>query len=117
MRSSVAHGSATGSVTAEFAAVLPAAIVVVVLCLAGFSTVGAQVRLLDAAADVARLVARGDSARATDYLARTGDRVAVRIDSRDDIVCVQLSTRAWQGPAGILPVDLSASSCAVGSGP
>jgi hypothetical protein len=106
-----------GSVTAEFVVVMPAAIVVVALCLAGFSAVGEQVRLTDAAADVARLVARGDSAMVPGYLARVGGEVTVGVDSRDGVVCARLSSRTGIGPGQAVGVVLTAVSCAVGSSP
>ena len=48
--------------TAEFAAALPAVLVVLAFCLGAVQVMGQQVRMSDAAADVARLLARGDGA-------------------------------------------------------
>ncbi|MDQ1576828.1 MAG: hypothetical protein QOH55_1978, partial [Microbacteriaceae bacterium] len=42
---------ARGSVTAEFAAVVPAVLLVLAACLGGIQVVGQQVRMTDAAAD------------------------------------------------------------------
>jgi Flp pilus assembly protein TadG len=104
-------GDDRGSVVAEFAIALPAVALVLLL---GAGTLGAcarQVRLQDAAADAARLVARGeDDARAEATVAVAVPGAAVAIDRRGDIVCVTATA------AGSLPVTLSATSCALAGG-
>ena len=53
-------GGDRGSVVAEFAVALPAVIVVVLFSVAALTASAQQVRLQDAAADAARLAARGE---------------------------------------------------------
>ena len=87
-------GGERGSVTVEAALVLPALIVVLVLCLAGIGGISAQLRCADAAASAARLAARGDTDGAhaaatllapdgaTVEVSLEGDRVRVRVAVR-----------------------------------
>ncbi len=103
-----------GSVTAEFAVVLPAVVVVLVLGATVLGACARQVRLQDAAADAARLVARGESdARALSAVTAAVGGATVVIGHRDDLVCVEASA-----PAGVpVPVPrLRASSCALAGG-
>jgi len=98
-------------VTAEFAAVVPAIILLLACCLAGLQIAGQQVRLQDAAADVSRSVARGGAAG---QAARVG--ASVSVTQNGDLVCARLSARS-RSPAGtLLGLTLSASSCALGGG-
>ena len=100
-----------GSVTAEFAAVVPAVILLLACCLASLQIAGQQLRLQDAAADVSRSVARGGSAG---LAARVG--ASVSVTQHGDLVCARLSARS-RSPAGtLLGLTLSASSCALGNG-
>jgi Flp pilus assembly protein TadG len=100
-----------GSVTAEFAAVVPAVMLLLVCCLAGVQVAAQQVRLQDAAADVSRSVARGGGTAAA---ARVGASVAVA--QRGDLVCATLSARSRSVVGAALSVTLTASSCALGDG-
>jgi Flp pilus assembly protein TadG len=96
-------GDARGSVTAEFAAVLPAVMMVMVCCLGGLRVAGEQLQLEGTAAVAARAVSRGDAAPAT-------AATLVRSD-RGDLVCVTASTSANLGLLGGL--TLTATSCAL----
>lgn len=106
-----------GSVTAEFAAVVPAVVVLLALCLAAVQVAAVQVRVADVAADSARMAARGDGASAATSHARGSIAGAsVVIESRGQLVCVQIDAPAsTTGPFAALRV--SASSCALGSVP
>jgi hypothetical protein len=99
-------------VTAEFAAAVPAVLMLLALCLSGMQIAGQQLRLQDAAADVSRSVARGGDAAAAAGLA--GVRVAT--STRGDLVCARLSMRASSPVGAALGLDLTASSCALGGG-
>ncbi len=94
-----ASGDETGSITAEFAAVVPAVLLVLAMSLAALQLGSAQLRLQDAAAVTARALARGDSAPGVD--------AAVATWRQGDLLCVRLS-RAAQ-----FAVTLSAESCAL----
>ena len=101
-----------GSVTAEFAAVVPAVILLLALCLGGLQVAGQQLRLQDAAADVSRSVARGGDAGAATGL----PGVTVATSAQGDLVCARLSMRAGSAVGALLGLTLSASSCALGGG-
>jgi Flp pilus assembly protein TadG len=100
-----------GSVAAEFAAVVPAVVLLLACCLAGVQIAGQQLRLQDAAADVSRSVARGGG---TGHAALVG--ASVSVTQSGDLVCARLSARS-RSPAGtLLGLTLTASSCALGGG-
>jgi hypothetical protein len=100
-----------GSVSAEFAAALPAVVLLLGLAL-GSLTVGAHsVRLQDAAGLAARALARGEAQSAAQTMAGAlapGAQLA-RTD-RSRLVCVQLTARA---PGLLSAVELKAESCAL----
>jgi hypothetical protein len=104
-----------GMVTAEAAVVLPL-ISLVALVLAWVVSIGiAQVRVVDAARDAARAVARGDSDQAAAAAARrtAGGQVSVLIRHRDGLVTVTVSQQA-AAPGWLLvpmpPVTITAES-------
>lgn len=116
MRSTTADARERGGVTAEFAAALPAVVVLLVGCLAGVQLVGEQVRVQDAAAIAARSVARGEtSGSAASRAARlvSGARLSVADDG--DLRCATVSVRAG-GAGALLRITLSGRSCAMGGG-
>ena len=114
-RSDRAHSrrarSDRGSVTAEFAAVVPAVILLLACCLAALQIAGQQLRLQDAAADVSRSIARGGG---SSEAARVG--AAVSVTQNGDLVCARLSARSRSLAGVLLGLTLSASSCALGDG-
>jgi Flp pilus assembly protein TadG len=93
-----------GSITAEFAAVIPAVLLVLACSLAGMQLAGQQLRLQDAAATTARALARGDTPPA---IAAT-----VTTSTNGDILCARLT----QDSAGLIPITLGAESCALAGG-
>jgi TadE-like protein len=95
-------GAERGSITAEFAAVIPAVMLVLAGCLVGFQLASQQLRLQDAAAITARALARGDSAPAF-----PGASVTTRADG--DLLCARITLPT--GPPFF--VELSAESCAL----
>ena len=102
-----------GMVTAEFAVVLPAVVLVLALSVGALGLALDQIRCVDAARAGARAAARGDSAAAVLLVAR---RVApsdalVSVETTDDVVSVSVVS----GPrvaAVLLPAWLRASSTA-----
>jgi len=101
-------------VTAELAVALPAIALVLAACLASVQLVAQQVRLTDAAADVARALGRGESEASARTIA---DRVSggSRLASWNEgpFVCVALSAPG----AGVLAaIELRAESCALAGG-
>lgn len=98
-----------GSVTAEFAVVVPAVLLVVALTAGTLSATSRQVRLEQAAAQAARLVARGeDTARATGVVARIAgaSETSFRVDG--DLVCADV-----RAVLTLPPLTLAATSCAL----
>ena len=103
-----------GSVTAEFAVVVPAVVLVVLLAVTSLAASGRQIRLEHAAAQGARLAARGeDESRVHAAVAHIGDVAAVAVRADGEFVCVDVSA-----PSGVpLPLPpLRASSCALAGG-
>ena len=100
------RGSDRGSVTAEFAAVIPAVLLVLACCLAGLQLAGQQLRLQDAAAVAARSVARGGSAPPIE-----GVRVVTRVEGQ--LLCARVVAASI---APLFPLQLSAESCALAGG-
>jgi Flp pilus assembly protein TadG len=102
-----------GSVVAEFAVALPAVVLVLVLGAGALSAGARHVRLQDAAADAARLVARGEShARASTAVTGSVAEAAIEVAREGDLVCVTASAPA----IGAVPVMLNATSCALDGG-
>lgn len=106
-----------GSVTAEFATVLPAVILVLGCCLGAVAMVGQQVRLADSAADAARSLARGDDpAHASALAARAGSGVELITERRGEFTCAILRAPSAVGPFAALGLIVEASSCALAGG-
>lgn len=100
-----------GSVTAEFAVLVPAVLTVLALCLGAVQSTSLQVRAVDAAADGARSLARGDdAATAAGRVGRVLPGAVMSSAQDGDFVCVTVSATgsAW------FPVE--ARSCAVSGG-
>lgn len=98
-----------GSVTAEFAIALPAAMLVFACCLTGLQVAGIQLRVQDAAAAAARSLARGEPASVASRLV---PGAAVSRHDDGDLVCATVTARA----SGLIPLELRATSCALGGG-
>lgn len=98
-----------GAVTAEFAVVLPAVLVIFVLAVSAILLGAHRVVLTSAAAEIARLEARGDVSAAQGRLVELSG-VTVEREQRGRLHCVALRSR----PAGGLlsAVEVSASGCA-----
>lgn len=107
----IRHGE-RGSVTAEFAVVVPAVVMVMLLAAATLTGATRQVRLEQAVAQAARLAARGEGdARVQATAAALGGSISVRDEG--DLVCA-----TGTAPAAVpLPLPpLQASSCALSGG-
>lgn len=103
-----------GSVTAEFAVVVPAVILIVALTAGTLSATGRQVRLEHAAAQAARLVARGEaSERAAAVVASIAGAASTVVRDEGDLLCVEV-TASVASPLPLPP--LRAVSCALAGG-
>ncbi|MGV8877009.1 MAG: TadE family type IV pilus minor pilin [Rhodoglobus sp.] len=111
-------GGQRGSVTAEFALALPSVVLVLACCVASVQLAGVQVRVQDAAAAAARSLARGESvatvAATVDALVTAARLTSHRRDNGID--CATVSVTAAHALLGLLPVTLSAHSCALAGG-
>ena len=102
-----------GSVTAEFAAALPAVIVLLALCLSALHLTTVQVRVQDAAALAARVTARGESGAGAGLVGSLVPGADLSIETRGELVCATVVASGGSGPfAG---VQLSGRSCAPSS--
>ncbi|HEY0259223.1 MAG TPA: TadE family type IV pilus minor pilin [Lacisediminihabitans sp.] len=95
--------------TAEFAAVVPAVMLVLVCCLGGMQLAGEQLRLQDAAANAARAASRGDGLDIASQIV-PGARLATQ--RREGIVCVRAEIPAAIAGGLLGSIGLAASSCA-----
>jgi Flp pilus assembly protein TadG len=94
-------GGERGSATVEAAIAVCAVVVMLAMALAGSAAVLAQMRCIDAAREAARLVARGESARAEQAARRvapTGASIVVHVQGDEAVVEV-----AAESAGGVLP--------------
>ncbi len=103
-----------GAVTAEFAIVLPAVLVVLGLVIGGILIVSHRLTLVDAAAEVSRLEARGDAVLAETRLAALAEGVTVHRSQEGRLHCVTLTSRPGTGL--LSAVAVTARSCAADHG-
>lgn len=106
-----------GSATAEFAVVVPAVVLVIALTVGAVSIAGRQVRLEQAAAQAARLAARGESSERMDaVVAAIAEGRVSGIWDDGELVCVS-ATAATVATWGPVPMpELVARSCALAGG-
>jgi Flp pilus assembly protein TadG len=101
-------------VTAEFAVVVPAVVLVVLLSVGMLLGSALQVRLEQAAAQGARLAARGeDEARVRAGVAALVDGATTAISRDGEIVCVEVSAAA---PVPLPLAPLRARGCSLAGG-
>lgn len=99
-----------GAVSAEFAIVLPAVLVVLGLVIGGVMLTAHRVVLVSAAADIARLEARGDHQSASERIATLHLAPSIARSSRGSLHCVTLTARPGSGLLAHVGID--AASCA-----
>jgi hypothetical protein len=108
----LAHGE-RGSVTAEFATVIPAALLVLAACLGGLQLCSQQLRLQQVAAMAARAVARGEPVGTAGGLV---PGATLRVEHRGELACVTASAPGSSVAGVIGAVTVSAVSCALDGG-
>ena len=100
-----------GSVTAEFAAALPAIVLLLGLALAALAVGSQAVRLQDAAGLAARALARGEQPGAVAAMVEAlAPGAAIGRRESSGLVCATLTARAGGMLAGL---ELHAESCAL----
>lgn len=99
--------------TAEFAVVLPAVLLVLMVAIGGLDLVAEQVRLQFAADNAARAYGRGDAAAAQSVLAGLPG-AAVTPSQRGDLACADATMSAWLGP--VPGASIAATACALSDG-
>jgi len=105
-----------GSVSAEFAVLMPSVLLLLVLGLSATQVSSRQLQLQDAAADAARIIARGEGVPAAEgHLATLVPGAALRGQRTGDLSCVLVS--AAGAPRGLFAaVRIEARSCALDGG-
>ncbi|MCU1513287.1 MAG: hypothetical protein JWO10_377 [Microbacteriaceae bacterium] len=107
--------SERGSITAEFATVVPAVLLVLACCLGGMQLAAQQLRLQDAAAVAARSMARGDGAgAATARASQLVPGASIESSDRGDLACVTASSSGRFAGGVLAAIPLTAMSCALG---
>ena len=104
------RSSDRGAVTAEFAAVLPAVLLVLAFALGGLRLGVEQLRLQVATFDAARLAGRGDDG-VTAAVVQVNPDARLQIRRDDALVCVDTIAPARLGV--LAGLTLSASACAL----
>ncbi len=103
--------------TAEFAAAMPAVLLALALCLGALQAVIQQMRLTDAAAEVARQLGRGESVDSSiGRVTQAVGPVSASTSHEGAFVCVRLAAPGPAGPLSLLNVTLSAHACALDGG-
>jgi hypothetical protein len=109
--------SERGSVTAEFAAVAPAIILVLALCVGALQVVTHRLVVADAAAEAARGLGRGDDvAVVLGHARRALGEVSLAREDEGEFVCAQLASPCPPGPFSALGLTVDARSCALAGG-
>jgi Flp pilus assembly protein TadG len=105
------QGDDQGMVTVEAAVALCAFVTVLAMVLAGMSMVLAQIRCTDAAAEAARLVARGEAKRAGDAVGQLAPHAVLSVTTQGDAIHVTVRDPEANG---LLPgVHVAAEAFAV----
>ena len=96
--------------TAEFAAVVPAVVLLLAIALGGIRLAGEQLQLQAAVQDASRLLSRGDAGARARVLQVSADANVVD-DESGGLVCVHARAPADLGV--LMGIVLSASACAL----
>lgn len=106
-----------GSVTAEFATVLPAALAIVAVVLGGFQLLVQQLRVADAASTSSRLLGRSDDSAAAQAVADLlGADARLERVYEGRFACAVVTARAGFAPAELVGIEVTSRSCSLASG-
>ena len=105
-----------GSVTAEFAIVLPAVLLVLLTSLSVLSLQASRIALVEVAAEGARALARGESEQLVAQLLENhelGDNASFQARFGDQAVCVEVAQKhEIRAFGGLLPIEVKEAQCA-----
>ena len=105
-----------GSVTAEFAIVLPGVLLILLLSLSVLVLQASRIGLVELAAQGSRALARGESEELVTQLLREsqlGEKASFRVSYRELSICVEVvQTAEIGGLGGVFPIELSETQCA-----
>ena len=102
-----------GSITAEFAVVLPVVLLVLLLCVGAASVAVQRIEVEGAAAAAARVLARGDGALAGPAVAGLTRGARLSSHREGDFVCATVSASARFAAARSLGMQVTGRSCAL----
>ncbi|RUQ86821.1 TadE family type IV pilus minor pilin [Labedella gwakjiensis] len=102
-----------GSITAEFAVVLPAVLLVLVLCVGSASVAVQRIAVQSAAAAAARAVARGEAGGSAEGAVSRAGGGSVSIRRDGDFVCATVTSEVAFAAARTVGIRVSGSSCAL----
>ena len=105
-----------GSVAAEFAVALPAALLLILVGVGALAAGAQSVRLQGAAADAARLIARGEVQSTDALVGRLPGVAGMQVDEGDRLVCVTLTAPVAVPGFSAAGLDVSARACAAAGG-
>lgn len=105
-----------GSVTAEFAIILPGVMLVLFLALSVLSLQASRIALVEVAAEGSRALARGESEQLLNQLLvefELGGAVSFETSFRDLAVCLEVAQKhEIQAFGGLIPIELKEVQCA-----
>ncbi|MGO1414769.1 MAG: TadE family type IV pilus minor pilin [Microbacterium gubbeenense] len=102
-----------GSASAEFGVARPAPQIVVGVGIGARKAGSLSVRLQDAAADAARLAARGEPDRASGVVGSAVEGASATVEGSGDLICVTASANVV---LSVVTVPVWAKSCALDGG-
>lgn len=109
-RRALAMKDDSGAITAEYVVVLPAVLLVLMLVIGGIMVSAQRLVLTSAAAQIARLEARGEIKGANARLGHLPSGVQISRELSGEVRCVTLS---WSPELGLLSqIHISATGCA-----
>lgn len=95
---------------------MPAALLLIMVGIGALSAGVQTVRLQGAAADAARLIARGDAQPADALVGRSAAAATMQVDEGDRLVCVTLTAPVALPALAATALDASARACAAAGG-
>lgn len=102
-----------GSVTAEFAVMLPAVLIVVGIIISAITLSSQRILIVSASHEIARLEARGDANLAAAKIALLPEGTTLSRDERGGLKCIILTLQPVVGPLQV--IKISAVGCAAPS--